>query len=90
MPTTNTEFTESKVVNEFRRSNGDAVRIGTREFKGRKYFEIRQWFQDNKSQKMIPTKKGIILNINELPTLMSGLCEVAEGAGVSVDNKAKS
>ena len=50
------------------------IRIETKEYKGKKYVDVRRFF--SKNGKMIFTKKGITLNQQELPTILNALEQV--------------
>ena len=77
-------YSETKVCQEIQRRNGkESLRIGIREFKGKKYIEQRIWFQ-GKSGTFLPSRKGVIFTLGELPAVVSGLCSIAENEGLTV------
>lgn len=47
--------------------NGEIV-ISLTEFSGKKYLDIRKYFKNDES-KMLPTKKGITLNLDQVDEL---------------------
>ena len=48
--------------------------VEDKEFKGKKYVDIRKYFQDDDTGKMVP-KKGIFLYTNQVPDVISALAK---------------
>ena len=53
------------------------VRVGIREYKGNDLVDIRTWTMTQGAEEMVPTAKGVSININLLPDLKKAL-EVVE------------
>ena len=50
-----------------RKSSTDELRIEIRDYKDKKYLDIRSWFRESEeSDKWIPTKKGVTVPIELL------------------------
>lgn len=65
-----------KTVSVFQKNKFQEVRIGIREFKGNDLVDIRTWTMTQGSEDMVPTAKGVSINISLLPQLMKALDEV--------------
>lgn len=59
---------EDKVVSTFKRNATEEVRIGVKEFRGKRYIDLRIYYMDDKGD-WKPTKKGISLNTEFMPEL---------------------
>jgi hypothetical protein len=59
---------EDKVVAQFKRNPTEEVRVGIKEFKGRRYIDLRIYYTDDKGE-WKPTKKGISLATDFMPEL---------------------
>jgi hypothetical protein len=59
---------EDKVVSSFKRNPTEEVRAGIKEFKGRKYIDIRIYYIDDQGE-WKPTRKGISLATDFMPEL---------------------
>lgn len=48
------------------KSGSSAIRVEKKEFKGKKYIDIRKYYRDRESEKqeLLPTKKGIFIPID--------------------------
>ena len=62
-----------KTVAVFQKNKFQEVRIGIREFKGNDLVDIRTWTLTQGSNDMVPTAKGISINISLLPELRKAL-----------------
>jgi len=62
-----------KTVAVFQKNKFQEVRIGIREYKGNDLVDIRTWTLTQGSNEMVPTAKGISININLLPELRKAL-----------------
>lgn len=62
-----------KTVAIFQKNKFQEVRIGIREFKGNDLVDIRTWTLTQGSTEMVPTAKGISINISLLPELRKAL-----------------
>jgi len=52
---------EGKVEIVEKNGNGSELRIRRVERNGRKFVEVREWFYAEKEDKMLPTKKGVVI-----------------------------
>ena len=65
-----------KTVAVFKKNKFQEVRIGVREFKGNDLIDIRTWTMTQGSEEMVPTAKGVSINIGLLQDLKKALAEV--------------
>ncbi len=65
-----------KTVSVFKKNKFQEVRIGIREYKGNDLIDIRTWTLTQGSEEMVPTAKGVSININLLADLKKALDEV--------------
>lgn len=56
-----------------KKNDTEEIRIEKKEYKGREYIDIRIYFKAEDSDSMIPSKKGITINPNQLGELAKGL-----------------
>lgn len=68
---------ENQILYEFTRNQDETVRLTLREYKERKYIDLRVFYQPEDSNEMRPTKKGITLALELLPEVKKGIaaCE---------------
>lgn len=66
-----------KTVSVFQKNKFQEVRVGIREYKGNDLIDIRTWTMTQGSNEMVPTAKGVSINVNLLPELKKSL-EVVE------------
>ena len=59
---------EDKVVSSFKRNPTEEVRAGIKEFKGRRYIDLRIYYMDDQGE-WKPTRKGISLATDFMPEL---------------------
>lgn len=71
MSTTNTP---SRIVAEFERPGDEVLRVETHEYKGQWYASARIYYQAEDGE-WKPTKRGITLNTDILPDVVSALQE---------------
>lgn len=55
------EAQDKKVVYAFPRGQGEEVQVAITKYKGKYYIDLRQWFQDEETKTLIPTKKGVFI-----------------------------
>jgi len=67
-----------KTVSVFRKNKFQEVRVGIREYKGNDLVDIRTWTMTQGSDEMVPTAKGISINIHLLPDLQKSLQDVGQ------------
>ena len=65
-----------KTVAVFKKNKFQEVRVGVREFKGNDLVDIRTWTMTQGAQDMVPTAKGISINVHLLPDLKGALNDV--------------
>lgn len=65
-----------KTVSVFQKNKFQEVRVGIREYKGNDLIDIRTWTLTQGSEEMVPTAKGVSINISLLPDLKKALDEV--------------
>ena len=59
---------EDKVVSSFKRNPTEEVRAGIKEFKSRRYIDLRIYYMDDQGE-WKPTRKGISLATDFMPEL---------------------
>lgn len=65
-----------KTVATFKKNKFQEIRIGIREFKGNDLVDIRTWTMTQGSEEMVPTAKGVSINVSLFPELKKALGEV--------------
>lgn len=65
-----------KTVATFKKNKFQEVRVGVREYKGNDLVDIRTWTLTQGTEEMVPTAKGVSININLLPELRKALDNV--------------
>jgi hypothetical protein len=65
-----------KTISVFKKNKFQEVRVGIREFKGNDLIDIRTWTMTQGSEEMVPTAKGVSVNVNLLPELKKALEDV--------------
>ncbi len=65
-----------KTIATFQKNKFQEVRIGIREFKGNDLVDIRTWTMTQGSNEMVPTAKGVTINVHLLPELKKALEDV--------------
>lgn len=65
-----------KTIATFQKNKFQEVRIGIREFKGNDLVDIRTWTMTQGSNEMVPTAKGVTINVHLLPELKKALDDV--------------
>ena len=62
-----------QTVSVFPKNKFQEVRVGIREFKGNDLVDIRIWTNAQGVDQMVPTAKGVTINVKLLPQLMKAL-----------------
>ncbi len=65
-----------KTVAVFKKNKFQEIRVGIREFKGNDLIDIRTWTMTQGSEDMVPTAKGVSMNISLLNDLKNSIAEV--------------
>ena len=60
---------DERLVGEIKRNDDNILRFSIKEYKGRKYCDIRVYFKNGRGH-MIPTKKGITLSRKNITMAM--------------------
>ncbi|MEW5894673.1 MAG: transcriptional coactivator p15/PC4 family protein [Candidatus Omnitrophota bacterium] len=71
-----------KTVAVFKKNKFQEVRVGIREYKGNDLVDIRTWTMTQGSEEMVPTAKGVSINVSLLGELKDAL--------IAVENELKS
>lgn len=66
---------EDKVVATFKRNPTEEVRAGIKEFKGRRYIDLRIYYMDDQGE-WKPTRKGISLSTDFMPELKDAVSQI--------------
>jgi hypothetical protein len=64
-----------QTVSVFSKNKFQEVRVGIREFKSNDLVDIRIWTISQGADQMVPTAKGVTINIHLLPQLIKALQE---------------
>ena len=67
-----------KTVSVFQKNKFQEIRVGIREFKGNDLIDIRTWTLTQGTEDMVPTAKGVSMNIHLLPELKKALDKVEQ------------
>ncbi len=73
-----------KTVTIFQKNKFQEIRVGVREFKGNDLIDIRTWTMTQGSEEMVPTAKGVSINIHLLEDLKKAIADVEK---ILADNK---
>ena len=65
-----------KTIATFKKNKFQEIRVGIREFKGNDLIDIRTWTMTQGSDDMVPTAKGVSMNIHLLNDLKNSITEV--------------
>ena len=73
-----------KTIATFKKNKFQEIRVGVREFKGNDLVDIRTWTMTQGSDDMVPTAKGVSINVQIFKDLKGALAQVEE---VLVENR---
>ncbi|MGE0267596.1 MAG: transcriptional coactivator p15/PC4 family protein [Candidatus Omnitrophota bacterium] len=65
-----------KTIATFSKNKFQEIRVGIREFKGNDLIDIRTWTMTQGTEEMVPTAKGVSINIHLLADLKKCLDDV--------------
>ncbi len=65
-----------KTITTFKKNKFQEIRVGIREFKGNDLIDIRTWTMTQGTEEMVPTAKGVSVNINLIKDLKKSLDDV--------------
>lgn len=67
-----------KTISSFKKNKFQEIRVGIREFKNNDLIDIRTWTMTQGTEEMVPTAKGISINVHLLPELKKALSEIED------------
>ena len=67
-----------KTVATFKKNKFQEIRIGIREFKGNDLVDIRTWTMTQGTNEMVPTAKGVSINVSHFVELKKAMAEVED------------
>ena len=73
-----------KTITTFKKNKFQEIRVGIREFKGNDLVDIRTWTMTQGSDDMVPTAKGVSINVLLFGELKKALAQVEE---VLIENR---
>jgi hypothetical protein len=73
-----------QTISVFPKNKFQEVRVGIREFKGNDLVDVRIWTNAQGADQMVPTAKGVTINVHLLPKLLKALGETEK---ILKDNK---
>ncbi len=73
-----------KTIATFKKNKFQEIRVGIREFKGNDLVDIRTWTMTQGSEDMVPTAKGVSINVQIFKDLKEALTKIEE---VLVENR---
>lgn len=65
-----------KTIATFKKNKFQEIRVGIREFKGNDLVDIRTWTMTQGSEEMVPTAKGVSINVALFGELKKSLAQV--------------
>ena len=68
---------DDKIVYQFSRNDDESIYFRLRDYKDRKYIDLRIFYRPKNGDEMLPTKKGITIPVELLGELKKGIiaCE---------------
>ena len=67
-----------KTITTFKKNKFQEIRVGVREFKGNDLVDIRTWTMTQGSDDMVPTAKGVSINVSLFSELKKALAQVED------------
>jgi fumarate hydratase class II len=67
-----------KTITTFKKNKFQEIRVGIREFKGNDLVDIRTWTMTQGSDDMVPTAKGVSINVAIFKELKAAIAKVEE------------
>ncbi len=67
-----------KTITTFKKNKFQEIRVGIREFKGNDLIDIRTWTMTQGSEDMVPTAKGVSINVSLFNELKKAVAKVEE------------
>jgi len=69
---------ELKMLGTIERSDTEQLQIAVKEFKGRKYLDLRIFYTTDGGESWLPTKKGVTCSPDDLETLKKAIDSAIE------------
>lgn len=79
-------MSENKLISTIERSSTEQLQIAVKEFKGKKYLDLRIFYTTDDGASWLPTKKGVTVSPNHLSILKEAI-EVAIDELDGLDNE---
>jgi hypothetical protein len=76
---------DDKVVSSFKRNPTEEVRATLKEFRGRRYLDLRIYYQDDAGE-WKPTRKGVSLSTDFMPELKEAVMALEKALEEEVDD----
>ena len=67
-----------KTVATFQKNKFQEIRVGIREYKGNDLIDIRTWTMTQGTEEMVPTAKGVSINVHLLEDLKKAIIKVEQ------------
>ena len=67
-----------KTVATFQKNKFQEIRVGIREYKGNDLIDIRTWTMTQGTEEMVPTAKGVSINVHLLEDLKKAITKVEQ------------
>ncbi len=71
-------MSDNKLISTIERSSTEQLQIAVKEYKGKKYLDLRIFYTTDDGASWLPTKKGVTISPNHLSVLKEAI-EVAIG-----------
>lgn len=71
-------MSDNKLISTLERSSTEQLQIAVKEYKGKKYLDLRIFYTTDDGASWLPTKKGVTVSPNHLSVLKEAI-EVAIG-----------
>lgn len=81
-----------RLVDQFNKNSVEMVKVHLQEWKSQAYFDVRVWYSENPGENGAerPTHKGITLNVELLPQLITALQKTQEETDKEAEPKPES
>ena len=66
-------MSENKLISTIERSSTEQLQIAVKEFKGKKYLDLRIFYTTDDGASWLPTKKGVTVSPNHLSILKEAI-----------------
>ena len=76
---------DDKVVSSFKRNPTEEVRATLKEFRGRRYLDLRIYYQDDAGE-WKPTRKGVSLSTDFMPELKEAVACLEKALEEEIDD----